>query len=152
MKIIYKNESSGVSIITPTPEALKHMTIDEIAKKDAPTLFQINGPVGYQKWKDYCADLKDTDLYSWLRDKDMAVKDGDGVYGIPYVVEGYGIIYNQAIMNKYFALSGAKATSMDEVNNYEKLLDIVEKSKQGYKLIPIKKHLKEQIELNFKIC
>ncbi len=33
-----------------------------------------------------------------------------------------------------------------EVNNYEKLLDIVEKSKQGYKLIPIKKHLKEQIE------
>ena len=37
MKIIYKNESSGVSIITPTPEALKHMTIDEIALKDVPT-------------------------------------------------------------------------------------------------------------------
>ena len=36
MKIIYKNESGGVSIITPTPEALKHMTIDEIALKDVP--------------------------------------------------------------------------------------------------------------------
>ena len=37
MKIIYKNENDGVSIITPTPEALKHMTINEIALKDVPT-------------------------------------------------------------------------------------------------------------------
>ena len=34
----------------------------------------------------------------------MAITDGDGVYGIPYAVEGYGIIYNDAIMKKYFAL------------------------------------------------
>lgn len=37
MKIIYKNETGGVSIITPTEEALSFMTIDEIAKKDVPT-------------------------------------------------------------------------------------------------------------------
>lgn len=37
MKIIYKNGSSGVSIIHPTEEALFMMTIDEIAKKDVPT-------------------------------------------------------------------------------------------------------------------
>ena len=37
MKIIYKNESGGVSIIIPTVEALEYMTIDEIAKKDVPT-------------------------------------------------------------------------------------------------------------------
>ena len=37
MKIIYKNESGGVSIIHPTDEALSFMTIDEIAKKDVPT-------------------------------------------------------------------------------------------------------------------
>lgn len=36
-KIIYKNESGGVAIITPTEEALSFMTIDEIAKKDVPT-------------------------------------------------------------------------------------------------------------------
>ena len=114
-----------VKVVTAASGQYEQTLKSEIAKKDAPTLFQINGPVGYQNWKDYCADLKDTDLYSWLRDKDMAVKDGDGVYGIPYVVEGYGIIYNQAIMNKYFALSGAKATSMDEVNNYEKLSAVV---------------------------
>ena len=37
MKIIYKNEDGGISIITPTPESLKSMTIEDIAKKDVPT-------------------------------------------------------------------------------------------------------------------
>ena len=42
------------------------------------------------------------------------------------MVEGYGIIYNNAIMTKYFALPGAKATSMDEVNNFATLKAVVE--------------------------
>ena len=37
MKIIYKNESGGVTILHPTEEALSFMSIDEIAKKDVPT-------------------------------------------------------------------------------------------------------------------
>lgn len=36
MKIIYKNENGGVSILHPTDEALSFMSIDEIAKKDVP--------------------------------------------------------------------------------------------------------------------
>ena len=37
MKIIYKNENGGVSVIAPSDEALSFMTIDEIAQKDVPT-------------------------------------------------------------------------------------------------------------------
>lgn len=37
MKIIYKNENGGVSIIIPALEALEYMTIKEIALKDVPT-------------------------------------------------------------------------------------------------------------------
>ena len=37
MKIIYKNENGGISIIHPTDEALSFMSIDDIAKKDVPT-------------------------------------------------------------------------------------------------------------------
>ena len=60
-------------------------------------------------------------------DKSLAITGEDGgVYGIPYVVEGYGIIYNDAIMQKYFALDGAKAASMDEINNFAKLKEVVE--------------------------
>jgi len=100
----------------------------EVAKADAPTIFQINGPVGLTSWKDYCLDLSGTAFYEMLSDKSLAVKDGDKVCGIPYVVEGYGIIYNNAIMNKYFA-SANKATaftSMDEVNNFAALKLVVE--------------------------
>mgnify|MGYP003603260139 CR=1 FL=1 len=37
MKIIYKNQDSGVAVIHPTPEALTVMTIEEIALKDVPS-------------------------------------------------------------------------------------------------------------------
>ncbi|SDF12439.1 carbohydrate ABC transporter substrate-binding protein, CUT1 family [Fontibacillus panacisegetis] len=100
----------------------------EIAKSDAPTIFQMNGPVGYQNWKDYTLNLKDTKLYSYLSDQSLAVTDGDGVYGIPYVVEGYGIIYNNAIMQKYFALAdkAVSVSSMEEVNDFATLKAVVE--------------------------
>ena len=50
------------------------------------------------------------------------------MYGIPYVVEGYGIIYNKALTDKYFS-SDWKATSyksMDDINSFSKLKEIVE--------------------------
>lgn len=121
-------EKTGIEVKVQTAASgtYEQTLKSEIAKKDAPTLFQINEPVGYQSWKDYCMDLSGTNLYSWLKDKDMAVKEGDGVYGIPYVVEGYGIIYNEEIMDKYFALDGAKASSMDEINNFVKLKEVAE--------------------------
>lgn len=123
----YKAETGNtLKVVTAAANTYEQTLKSEIAKTDAPVLFQINGPKGYAKWKDYCADLKNTELYKHLTDKSMAVTDGDGVYGLPYVVEGYGIIYNNAIMTKYFALSGAKAKSMDEINNFAKLKEVVE--------------------------
>ena len=135
----YKTETGiTLKVVTAAAGTYEQTLKSEIAKTDAPVLFQINGPKGYANWKDYCADLKDTELYKHLTDKTIAVTDGTGVYGIPYVVEGYGIIYNNAIMTKYFALSGAKAKSMDEINNYAKLKEVVEdmtaqKAKLGIK-------------------
>ena len=122
-------EETGVpvKVVTAASGTYEQTLMSEVANADAPTLFQINGPVGYQNWKDYCLDLKDTDLYSWLLDKSLAVEGEDGgVYGIPYVVEGYGIIYNNAIMDKYFAMDGAKAASMDEIKNFDTLKAVVE--------------------------
>ncbi|WP_101697652.1 ABC transporter substrate-binding protein [Clostridium minihomine] len=115
-----------LNVVTAAANTYEQTLKSEIAKADAPTIFQINGPRGYASWKDYCADLKDTELYKHLTDKSLAIAEGDGVYGIPYVVEGYGIIYNQAIMDKYFAMEGAKASSIDEINNFAKLKAVVE--------------------------
>lgn len=125
----YKDEKGvSVKVVTAASDTYETTLKSEIAKKDAPTIFQINGPVGYQSWKNYCLDLKNTELYSHLIDKNLAVTDGDGVYGIPYVVEGYGIIYNNKIMEKYIELpkKAVSIGSVEEIRNFETLKDVVE--------------------------
>ena len=123
-------EKKGVTVkvVTAASNGYEQTLTSEIAKSDPPTIFQVNGPVGYRAWADYCADLKDTALYSFLSDKSLAIKDGDSVYGIPYVVEGYGIIYNEEITDKYFALKdrATSFSSMDEINSFSKLKALVE--------------------------
>lgn len=123
----YKEETGiEVKVKTAASGEYEKTLTSEIAKSDPPTIFQINGPVGYQNWADYCADLKDTELYNLLSDKTLAVTKDEGVYGIPYAVEGYGIIFNDEIMQKYFKTDGAKAKSTDEINNFDTLKLVVE--------------------------
>ena len=125
----YEEETGvAVKVVTAAANTYEQTLKSEIAKSDAPTIFQVNGPIGYDAWKDYCLDIKDSKLYSFLTDKSLAIKDGEGVYGIPYVVEGYGIIYNNAIMEKYFALKSKKTdiNSVAEINSFEKLKAVVE--------------------------
>jgi len=116
-----------VKVVTAASGTYEEVLKSEIAGSNAPTLFQINGPVGYASWKDYCMDLTDTDLYANLSDKSLAVTGEDGkAYGIPYTVEAYGIIYNDAIMQKYFAMDGAVVASVDEIKNFDTLKSVVE--------------------------
>ena len=123
-------QATGVEVKIQTAAAGTYESTlkSEVAKKNPPTLFQINGPVGYQSWKDYCLDLKDTELFKNLSDPTLAVEDGEGVFGIPYVVEGYGIIYNDKIMRDYFALAdkAVDVQSTEEINTFEKLKAVAE--------------------------
>lgn len=124
----YEQETGvKVKVVTAAGGNYESTLKSEIVKSDAPTLFQVNGPVGYQAWKDYCADLSDTRFYQALSDKELAIRGEDGgVYGVPYTMEGYGIIYNREIMNRYFATTGAKAGSIEEMKDFETLKAVVE--------------------------
>lgn len=95
-------EQTGVPVTVVTAASGQYETqlMSEMAKSEAPTLFQVNGPVGLANWKDYCLDLSDTDLYSHLTNDSFCLKDGDQVLGIAYVIETYGIIYNKALLEK----------------------------------------------------
>ena len=125
---VYTDETGvEVKVVTAAGGNYESTLKSEIAKSDAPTLFQINGPVGYQSWKDYCADLSDSEFYNALTDKSLAITGEDGgVYGITYTIEGYGIIYNNAIMEKYFATNSPVVSSVDEINNFDTLKAVVE--------------------------
>ncbi len=123
-----KEKGIRVVIDTAANNTYEQTLTAKMSTAEAPTLFQINGPKGYANWKDYCADLTDTDLYNHLTDKGLAIKSDGKVYGIPYVVEGYGIIYNAEITDKYFALpeKAADVNSMEEIDNFQKLKAVVE--------------------------
>ncbi len=123
-------EETGIrlKVVTAAAGTYEQTLKSEIAKKDAPTIFQVNGPIGFNEWRDYCMDLKNTRLYSILSDKSLAITEGDGVYAIPYVVEGYGIIYNSEILDRYFTLDNRqkKVNSADEIDSFSQLKTVVE--------------------------
>ncbi len=134
----YKQEK-GIELIVETAASgnYEQTLTAKMGTDEAPTLFQINGPKGYANWKNYCADLSNSELYKHLKDKSLAITVDGKVYGIPYVVEGYGIIYNKAITDKYFALKEktSKYKSMDEIKSYDALKEVVEDmQKNGDKL------------------
>lgn len=116
-------EETGVpvSVQTAASGTYESTLKSEIAKTEAPTLFQVNGPVGLATWKDYCYDLSGSEVYEQLKSDDFALKDGDEVKGIAYVVETYGIIYNVDILNDYFTKDYAVVTSVEEINSFDSL-------------------------------
>lgn len=120
------NPGYKLKVVTAASGTYEQTFNSEVAKSEPPVIFQVNGPVGLNNQKNSVADLTSTDFYKILGDKSMALKLDDKVAAIPYAVEGYGIIYNNAIMNKYFALDGAKAKSMDDIKNFDTLKAVVE--------------------------
>ena len=91
----------------------------EMAKSEAPTLFQVNGPVGLASWKDYCYDLSSSALYGELTNDSFALKDGDQVLGIAYVIESYGLIANKTLLEK-------AGYSVDDIKSFDDLKKVAE--------------------------
>ena len=114
-------EQTGVpvTVVTAASGTYEETLAAEMAKSEAPTLFQVNGPVGLANWKDYCYDLSGTPLYGELTNDSFALKDGDQVLGIAYVIESYGIIANKTLLEK-------AGHSIDEINSFETLKAVVE--------------------------
>ncbi len=125
----YEKET-GIKVVVETAAANTYESTltAKMATNEAPTIFQVNGPIGYRNWKDYCKDLSDSKITQLVTDDALLLKADKGVFGIPYVVEGYGIIYNDAIMRKFFALPDKKTqiSSVDEITSFDALKEVVE--------------------------
>ncbi|WP_432649799.1 ABC transporter substrate-binding protein [Huintestinicola sp.] len=137
----YKDETGNTLIVETAANNTYEQTLSaKMSTPEAPVIFQINGPRGYANWRDYCLDMTDSDIYNHLIDKSAAVSANGMAYGIPYAVEGYGIIYNDEIIRRYFALENRKTdfVSMDEVNSYEELKSLVEDMQANAKELGIK--------------
>ena len=114
-------EQTGVpvTVVTAASGTYEETLTAEIAKDEAPTLFQVNGPVGLANWSDYCYDLSGSDIYSNLTSDAFALKNGDEVAGIAYVIESYGIITNAELLEK-------AGYTIDDIKSFDDLKKVAE--------------------------
>ena len=114
-------EETGVPVTVVTAASGNYETtlMAEMGKSDAPTLFQVNGPVGLANWKDYCYDLSGSQVYGELTSEDFALKDGSAVAGIGYVIETYGLIYNKALLEK-------AGYTIEDIKNFDDLKKVAD--------------------------
>ena len=98
----YQNETGIKTTVQTAASGTYEQTLkSEIAKDNAPTLFQVSGNVGLARWKKYTADMSDSEPYKQLRDQSTALKGDNGeILGVPFVIESYGLIYNKDLLNK----------------------------------------------------
>ena len=108
-----------VTVLTAASGTYEETLMAELAKTEAPTLFQVNGPVGLANWKDYCYDLSGTEIYGHLTNEGFALKEGEAVYGIAYVIESYGIIVNKNLLSQ-------AGYTVEDINSFESLKKVAE--------------------------
>lgn len=109
----------SVKVVTAASGTYETTLMAEMGKSAAPTLFQVNGPVGLNSWKDYCYDLSGSKLYGELTSEDFALKDGDKVAGIAYVIESYGLITNKTLLQK-------AGYTIDDIKSFADLKKVAE--------------------------
>ena len=114
-------EETGVpvTVLTAASGTYEETLMAEMGKTEAPTMFQVNGPVGLANWKDYCYDLSGSDLYSHLTSDGFALKEGDEVLGIAYVIESYGLITNVKLLDE-------AGYTVEDINSFETLKNVAE--------------------------
>ena len=114
-------EETGVSVVVVTAASGTYETqlTSEMAKENAPTLFQVNGPVGLNNWRDYCYDLSGSDFYKELTSDDYALIEDGAVLGVAYVIESYGIIVNKTLLEK-------AGYTVDDIKSFDQLKAVVE--------------------------
>ena len=117
---VYTEETGvEVTVLTAASGTYEETLMAELGKTEAPTLFQVNGPVGLANWKDYCYDLSGSEIYGHLTADDFALIEDGAVYGIAYVIESYGIIANKALLTE-------AGYTVEEINSFETLKKVAE--------------------------
>ncbi|MGM0139066.1 raffinose/stachyose/melibiose transport system substrate-binding protein [Enterococcus sp. DIV0755b] len=88
-----------------------------------PNIYNIGGPEDVNMWIDSLTDLSDTEAAKQALDGTLtgATKDGK-VLGLPYNIEGYGVLYNKEIFEKA-GIDASSIKSLDDLEAAAKTLD-----------------------------
>ena len=90
-----------VKVVTAASGQYSTMLNSEMAKTDAPTLFQCGNAQGLKDWGDYCLDFTGTDVLAEMTTSDFNLVDENGaVKAIGYCYEAFGIIVNTKLLKQ----------------------------------------------------
>lgn len=88
-----------------------------LSSQQGPTIMNVAPGAEVKELTNYLADLSDLEVAGKI-DDNLAIKSEDGrVVGIPYTVEGFGMVYNKDLM------------SPETVNNYDSFVKMLEEMK-----------------------
>lgn len=121
-------EQTGVpvTVVTAASGTYEQTLTSEMDKSKAPTLFQVNGPVGLANWVDYCYDLTGSAVLDALTSSDFTLTADGRVCAVAYALETYGIIYNRTLLDRYFASDFSTVKSIGALNNFAALKTVAE--------------------------
>ena len=118
----YTNQTGvEVMVVTAADGQYKTTLQSELAKSEAPTIFNIGNASDCAEYANYIYDLSGSALYNHLTDKSLALEYDGKVAAVANCYECYGIIYNKTILEDYCGLDGAVISSVDEINNFDTL-------------------------------
>ncbi|MDD6645374.1 MAG: ABC transporter substrate-binding protein [Oscillospiraceae bacterium] len=138
-KVYTKETGVDVKVTTAAEGKYEETLTAEMDKETAPSLFQVNGPVGLANWNDDCIDLGDSDVFKELTNESYALKDTEGtVKGIAYVIESYGIIYNKTLLQKYFDSDFSSVKKIEDLNSFDKLKTVADEIQKNAKALGVK--------------
>ena len=131
-----------VKVVTAASDTYAQTFQSEINKDAsvAPTLFQTNGPSGLIGVKDYCVDLKGAKILDELTNDALKLQEDGVVYGVDYVEEDYGIIYNKKLLEK----AGYKG---DDIKDFASLKKVVEDALTNFVSVNVEKTVLSTVTL-----
>lgn len=126
----YEEEHPGVKINISTVgggddygAALK----TKVASGEEPAIFNIGGPEDLKTWNKYLADVSDTKAAKNALDGTLnGVTKDDKVLGLPYNMEGYGLLYNK----KVFKEAGIKVEDIKTQEDLRAAAETLDKKKK----------------------
>lgn len=95
-------EETGVpvTVVTAASGTYEQTLTSEIAKTEAPTLFQVENQSWLDNWGQYCYDLSGSFIAEHSTANTLSM-EGVEVAAVPFAMESYGIIYNVDLLNEY---------------------------------------------------
>ncbi len=110
-------EQTGVEVkvVTAASGTYSDTLTAEMAKSEAPTIFNIGNMSGLKDWDEYALDLTGTDLANELTTDDFNLYNENGeLKALGYCFESFGIIVNTALLEQ-------AGHTLDEITNFESL-------------------------------